>query len=121
MYTLDTNILIYQAADDPTVADFLDQHQYEIFYVPSIVVTEFLSYPLMTPDAAGRFQSFIRQTILVNLDYAIAERAADIRRTYKLALADAVVAASAFLTSSALVTRNVRDFKKVNGLNLFPL
>lgn len=121
MYTLDTNILIYQAAGDPLVAEFLDQHRYEIFYVPSIVVTEFLSYPLMTSDAVARFQDFIRQTILINLDYAVAERAAAIRRTHKLALADAVIAASAFLTSSVLVTRNERDFRKISGLNLATL
>ena len=116
MYALDTNILIYHAAGDQKVADFFSQHRYEIFYVPSIVVVEFLSYPLITPDTAARFQNFIQQTILINLDYAIAERAAQMRRDSKIPLADAIVAASTLMTNSALVTRNIHDFKKVKGL-----
>ena len=121
MFTLDTNILIYHAAGDRKIADFLNKHRYEIFYVPSIVVAEFLSYPLITPEVITRFQDFIRQTIVVNLDYMIAEHAAEIRRANKLALADSVIAASALTTNSSLVTRNVRDFKKVKNLKvIFP-
>lgn len=118
MFTLDTNVLIYFAAGDVGISDFLAEHRSQIFYVPSIVVAEFLSYPLMTPDAAGRFQDFIRQTILINLDYAIAAAAAGIRRTHRLALADAVIAASALTTKSSLITRNVRDFRKIKGLTI---
>ncbi len=118
MFVLDTNVLIYYAAGDPAVAAFLNLHQREVFYVPSIVALEFLSYPLITPAAVNTFRQFTSQTIIVNLDLSIAERAAEVRRAYRLQLADAVVAASALITNSILVTRNVRDFKPVRGLQL---
>lgn len=118
MFVLDTNVLIYYAAGDRTVAAFFDLHQREVFYVPSIVALEFLSYPLMTPTVASTFRQFVRQTIMLNLDLPIAERAAEVRRAHRLQLADAVVAASALVTGSVLVTRNIRDFKRVRGLQL---
>ncbi|MEK7099402.1 MAG: type II toxin-antitoxin system VapC family toxin [Patescibacteria group bacterium] len=121
MFTFDTNILIYLAAGDPKVLNFWTEHRSEIFYVPSIVIAEFLSYPLITSAAAEKFHDFIRQTIIVNLDYPIAAQAALIRRETKLSLADAAVAASSMMTHSSLLTRNIRDFKKVPYLDIIPL
>ena len=119
MFLLDTNILIHYAAGELMVVDFLKSHDNTIFYLPSIVAIEFLSYPKITPEAVFAFQRFAHQTIMVNLDFPIAERAAEIRRKHSLKLADAVIAASALATNSTLVTRNVRDFKKVTGLSTF--
>ena len=97
MYVLDTNVLIYHAAGDTTVAAFFDEHRYDIFYVPSIVVAEFLSYPLITALAVHAFRSFVSQTIVVNLDFLIAEQAATVRRAHKVKLIDAIVAATALI------------------------
>lgn len=118
MYTLDTNIVIYYAAGDLTVNDFLNLHRYDIFYLPSIVAVEFLSFPSITDDVVNKFRNFVGQTILLNLDFLIAERAAEIRKKYRLGLADAVVAASALMTDSTLITRNVKDFKKIPNLRI---
>ena len=118
MFTIDTNVLIYYAAGDADTVEFFRDNQNAVFYLPSIVVAEFLSYPLMTFGVAERFRDFSRQTILVNLDYAIAERAAIIRRETKLPLADAVIASSSIITQSSLLTRNIRDFRKVKGLTI---
>lgn len=121
MFTLDTNILIYYAAGDNKIAYFLDTQKYQTFYLPSIVVVEFLSYPLITPEAIIKFKRFAQQTTLLNLDFAIAERAADIRRNQKVNLADSVIAASALLTNSELITRNTRDFQKIKNLHVVSL
>lgn len=121
MFTIDTNILIYYAAGDADILSFFRANQNAVFYLPSIVTAEFLSYPLMTPAVAEKFHNFARQTIIVNLDYPIAAHAATIRRETKLPIADAVIAASSIATNTSLLTRNIRDFKKVNDLNIFPL
>lgn len=113
--------MIYYAAGDPVVNDFLDSHRYEIFYLPSIVVIEFLSFPSITDDVEDKFKNFAGQTILLNLDYLIAERAAEIRKKYRIGLADAVVAASALITDSTLITRNMKDFKKIPNLRIISL
>lgn len=52
------------------------------------------------------------------IDRDIAERAGRIRRTTSLRLPDALIAATAIERRLALLTRNVRDFKKVRGLRL---
>lgn len=118
MFTLDTNAVIYYAAGDKNAVSFLSEHKHEIFYLPSIVVLEFLAYPLIDSHAAALFRSFSQQTTIVNLDFYIAELSAEIRRAYRVKLADAVVAATALSTSSALVTRNISDFKKIPDISL---
>ncbi|MFY9462650.1 MAG: PIN domain-containing protein [Candidatus Sungiibacteriota bacterium] len=121
MFTIDTNILIYYAAGDIDILTFFRANQHAVFYLPSIVIAEFLAYPLMTPAVAEKFHNFTRQIIIVNLDYPIARYTAIIRREAKLPLADAAIAASSIITHSTLLTRNIRDFKKVSGLTIFPL
>lgn len=121
MYVLDTNILIYHAAGEEATATFFNEHRNDIFYVPSIVVAEFLSYPLITESAARAFKSFVSQTIIVNLDFALAELAAEARRKYRVKLMDAIVAATALTANATLITKNTRDFKRIAGLQLFDL
>lgn len=118
MYTLDTNILIHRAASEPFAKSFFETHHGDIFYVPSIVVAEFLSYPLIDEVALSAFRSFISQTIIVNLDFRIAELAAEIRRKYRVKLLDAVVGATAFSTNSVLVTKDAH-FRKIKELPMF--
>ena len=118
MFTLDTNIVIYYTGGDEDVASFLLNHKDEVFYLPSIVITEFLSYPLIDIHTATLFRLFSEQTTIINLDFYIAELAANIRKTHKLKLADAVIAATAISTHSTLITRNIRDFQKIPNLLL---
>ena len=48
----------------------------------------------------------------------IAQMAGDIRRTYSLQVPDAIIAASALLTQSTLISRNAKDFEKVKELKM---
>ena len=118
MYTLDTNILVYRAASEPFAKSFFEEHHSDVFYVPSIAIAEFLSYPLINEIAVSAFHSFISQTIIVNLDVRVAELAAEVRKKCHVKLLDAVVAATAFSTNSVLVTKDAH-FKKIKGLPLF--
>lgn len=121
MFTLDTNAVIYYAAGDKNAVSFLSEYKHEIFYLPSIAVAEFLSYPLIDSHTIALFRLFSQQTTIVNLDFYIAELSAEIRRTYGLKLADAIVAATAISTASILVTRNISDFKKIPDLSLWKI
>lgn len=121
MFTLDTNIVIYYAAGDTKVVSFMEENRNEIFYLPSIVIVEFLSHPLIDGETINKFRLFVYQTNVINLDIRIAELSAELRRWYKLKLADAVVAATAIITNSSLVTRNVYDFRKVKELKLLKI
>src|SRR3989344_8160098 len=116
MFTLDTNILIYYSEGDKEVASFLNTNRSKLFYIPTIVATEFLSHPSIQPETITQFKLFLTQTLPIGLDLFLAEQAAGIRRLYGLKLADSIIAASTILTNSTLVTRNIKDFKKIPNL-----
>ncbi len=65
----------------------------------------------------------IVESLLVNfeeipVDRSVAEEAGRIRRIVGIKLPNALIAATAIVTKRALVTRNVKDFRKVRRLKL---
>ncbi|MDY6802527.1 MAG: type II toxin-antitoxin system VapC family toxin [Cyanobacteriota bacterium] len=119
-YLLDTNILIYYFNDLPEVQSIFE----EIiegdalgFYCP-ISWVELLCYPALTEVEANLMRSFLRTLNFVFLTEAVLDRAAEIRSSDRLRLADALIAACALKERCTLVTRNVDDFKRVNDLNV---
>jgi predicted nucleic acid-binding protein len=55
---------------------------------------------------------------MIGVDLEVTQEAGRIRRTTRTKLPDALIAAAALLTRRHLVTRNVKDFRKVTGLRL---
>lgn len=120
MYTVDTNILIYYAAGDERVAEFFIEgfkKEYR-FFLPTIAVVEFFSFPALHPEEIELFTSLLVQFEITALTFDIALAAGDIRKKHQLSLGDSVVAATTLYTSSKLLTRNVRDFKNISGLEI---
>src|SRR3989344_4994512 len=120
MYTLDTNAVIYYLSEDARVAAVITEarERQGILYVPTVVRLELLSKSDITKDEYMAVTSFLAQCRLVHLDNAIADIAADVRRLYKIKTPDSIVAATALFTGSTLLTRNVRDFKRVADLRV---
>lgn len=120
MYTLDTNAVIYYTAGDPTTVSVLE----EIFgrpnpiYLSAISEIELFGYPSLGPEEAGKIGKFLEGVSLIALDSRIARIAASLRREYSLGLADSAIAATALFTGSTLLTRNVRDFRRVAHLKV---
>ena len=77
-----------------------------------------LSFPALTPQDKKFFADSLNYFSFVPLHYEIALLAADIKQKYGLKLADSVVAATAIFIKTTLVTRNIKDFKKVPNLSL---
>jgi predicted nucleic acid-binding protein len=50
MFTFDTNVLIYYFQGRKSTIDFIREHKFDLFFIPSIVITEFLSYPLISKE-----------------------------------------------------------------------
>lgn len=123
MYTIDTNILIYHANGDAAVGRFLVmQLEKDVsLFLPTIAVAEFFSFPAITQEARSVFESALPYFRIVSLDYALALISAELGRDYHLKLGDSVIAATALHTYSTLVTRNVRDFKKISELNILTI
>ncbi|GIW67656.1 MAG: nucleotide-binding protein [Candidatus Parcubacteria bacterium] len=118
MFTLDTNILIFYFNGDQKTFNFINKNKESVFFVPTVVITEFLSYPKLDSQSEKIFFDLIKDFVIVNLDFEIAKLAGELRRKFNLKTIDAVISASTILTDSILVTYNISDFKKVKNLKI---
>lgn len=123
VYTLDTNAVIYYLAKDSPVTERIDAAiaRNTIFYLSAITIVELLRFDKLTAKDEFAIQMFLSICSVINVDVPLATHAATIGRTYKLRLPDSVIAATAAFTGSTLLTRNVRDFKKVPYLIVQPV
>jgi hypothetical protein len=120
-YLLDTNIFIYYFNGDPIVQPIFSEiaaGNATGLYCP-VSWAELLCYPDLSDVEANQIRAFLRSLTCVALTEAVLDRAAQIRRDYRVRLPDAMIAACAIETDSILVTRNVEDFQRINRLNLF--
>ena len=67
-------------------------------------------------DDAAIIRTLLDAMVEVDVDRRVAETAGAIRRDHRLAMADAIVAATALGLGVPLVTRNARHFRGVTGL-----
>ena len=116
-YTIDANVIIYYTGDDDAAIETMRPLLLSgaVLYVSTVVVTEVFSAELSGEESAAT-ESILGTTQIVPLYEHIARLAADIRRIYRTKFPDAAIAATALTTRSTLLTRNVRDFKRIPGL-----
>lgn len=80
---------------------------------------ELLCYPALTEEEATQIRSFLRLFTSVPLSEQVLDRAAQIRRSSRIALPDALIATCAIESNSVLITRNSRDFQNIDDLSIF--
>jgi predicted nucleic acid-binding protein len=56
--------------------------------------------------------------IILPIDEAVIEKTIIIRQSKKIALGDAIIAASALVHNLALISRNISDFKYIESLQV---
>lgn len=119
-YLLDTNIFIYYFNGDPVVQPIVEgilAGNISGFYCP-VSWVELLCYPALTEQEAGQIRAFLRSLTCVAFTESILDKTAQIRRDYRTALPDALIAACALAMTSTLVTRNIQDFQQIKGLSV---
>lgn len=122
--TLDTNILIAFFEEDQVVVDALSAWKVRgiSLFLSTVVEAEVLSFDKWTPSERNQIEQFLEQEFVsVPFDRPLSRIAARIREKKLVKLPDAAIAATALYTNSALVTRNVRDFKNIQGLDVLNL
>jgi predicted nucleic acid-binding protein len=118
VYTLDTNAIIYYLKDDSEAVTALR----EIFsedsplYISAITEAELFGFPALSDQESEQIDSLLRTVAVIPVDSRIARTAGQIRRTYRVNIADSVIAATALFTGTTLLTRNTRDFRKIQNL-----
>lgn len=123
--TIDTNILIAYLGGESFVINQIQKwrHNNVLLFISSITECELLSFPKLTKPEEEKINEFLRENfVILPFDSIRAYQAAVIRReTPSLKLPDAAVAALALETKTILVTRNIKDFKKVPNLKLLKI
>jgi predicted nucleic acid-binding protein len=127
-YLVDTNIVIYTLKGEKEAVEAMESFEgetIELFY-STIVEAELFSFHQLTENQKIKIRQLLDLGEIIDVDSDVALKAAELRalssKQYnrKLKLPDALIAATAFLTSAILVTRNVDDFKHLlkHGLNI---
>lgn len=119
MYILDTNCVIYYLKDESAVAEIVEpiinNRQAGISTITEIELFSFPGIGARETESANRLLDLVFITVL---DSKIARLAGQLRSLYKIPLADSAIAATALLSNSVLLTRNIKDFKRIPNLQL---
>lgn len=123
MYTLDTNVIIYYLNRDKDAVQLLEEviTKRLPFYLSTVSEIELFSFPDLSDAEMTGIEEILQSISIISLDSRIARDAGQIRRSFKLSLADSAIAATALFMGTTLVTRNFRDFQKVTGLNVLKI
>jgi toxin FitB len=119
-YLLDTNILIYyiNKSYSEEQKSFITLLFEESFKISVITKLEFLGWKGYTDESYTLAKQLIEDATIYNLNEHVINKVIELRKTYEIKLADAVIAATALEYSFILVTRNTDDFRKILNIRL---
>ncbi len=70
------------------------------------------------PEHYQLLENFMNDVEIIDLTSAIADRTIHIRKIYKIKLPDAIIAATALVHELTLITRNIADFQRIDGIKI---
>jgi len=126
MYVLDTDtVLDYFRGKGDVATNLLAQPPSEVA-LPAIAAHEVWVGVLGSRNAARRqvqYEQFLATVEVLAFDAVVSRRAAELRRELErrgegIGPMDTLIAATAIAHNATLVTRNLREFKRVPGLQL---
>lgn len=114
---IDTNAVIdYLDTKLPrTSTQLIESNEVRISVITRI---EPLGWSNATAKQMKVLEHFVNASIVYNLDELVILKAINLRKTIKIKLPDAIIAATALVHDLKLLTRNISDFDKVQGLDL---
>lgn len=119
-YLLDTNVVIDYTANllPDTGKQKINCIIDDEFNISVVVKIEVLGYNDL-PTKMNQLGTFLDLALVLPLDDDVTTKTICLRRAYKkLKLGDAIIAATALVYDFTLVTRNTKDFKSIEGLEI---
>lgn len=113
---LDSNIIIYAA--DPSGVMLRELIAQESPVVSAISYVEVLGFHNLRPYEKSFLTEFFQTAELLPLDQRVLDKAVALRQQRRMALGDALIAATALVHQKTLITRNTSDFNWVPGLRI---
>lgn len=120
-YLWDTNTAIYylQKQFPPTAEQFMDSILQKYHpTISAITEIELLCWKTASENDLAILKNFIEDSVVFELEKDIKLKTAELRKSYKIKLPDAIIAATSLVQNLTLLTRNVSDFKDIPGLDL---
>ncbi len=123
VYTLDTNAVLYYLRNDSAVVSLLEQAtaRGEVVNLSVITEAELFSFPALSAQEEAAIERLLLLFPVMLVDSRVAREAGSLRREYRLKLPDSLIAATALILGSSLITRNVKDFKKIRNLSIIAI
>ena len=125
---IDNNLYVYHYLGYKPVVELFTQllNDGHGIVMSDIVAMEFLSYEKVETDVGIKMKrySYIELSELVEINFEIAEKAAELRRKCKietgktLKAGDALIAATAIVKDMTLFSNNDKDFKRLEAWGL---
>src|SRR3954467_12442173 len=115
----DSDINIYAAGPaDTCCGQYVQRPEACIASVTRIEVLGFPRFDQLEIEKQERLTQLVRSLPELALDEGVIQRAISLRSERKMSLADSIIAATALRHQMPLVTRNVGDYKHVDGPTL---
>ncbi len=95
-----------------------DLLKYQQPVISSITEIELLCWKTAIDNDIDLISKFISDALVIELENKIKLKTADIRKIVKIKLPDAIIAATALTYDLTLISRNVSDFSRINGLKI---
>jgi len=115
-FLIDTNIIIYLTQKRLKINDFAQEG--DNLYISSITYMEALGFPFQNRKEEMAITMFCDTFERLFLTEDIEKQTILIRKTHKIKLPDAIIAATAITCHLILVTLNSSDFNNIYGLKL---
>lgn len=86
--------------------------------ISAITEIELLCWKSASDKDLEVLHNFIDDALVIELEQPIKYKTADIRKKHKIKLPDAIIAATALVYELSLLSRNISDFKTIEGMHL---
>ena len=115
MRLVDSNILILSAKPEhPELKELLEQDDIAVSELSKL---EVLGYHALTTEAEEYFNAVFALVTVLSITSAVIDRATELRRDNNMKTADAIIAATALIHCTELITRD-NDFNKIPDLTV---
>lgn len=124
MIIIDTDILIDAGRSINEAITCLQQIEDDFSPAVSAVTQMELIVGCQNNRELRALEHFLERFEIIRLDEDISDKAVDLLKQYRLShgllIADALIAATAIITGQQFVTKNQRDYRFIEGLELLP-
>jgi len=107
-YLFDTNAVLYYLQGRPEWVDFIDGTPMTERAASVITRMELLAFQGISPDGEARIRRFLDDLLIIPLSQTVENTAIAMRRTARLKLPDAIIAATALTQEATLITGDQR-------------